>query len=649
MDAVGREHWTGHGANALDFPGLWGLTRIEMALRNENSRNRFLIANSGLRLRQVAICLVLAAWTCLPARAQSTDGHNSPEDSMRMHYEAAQQAQSAGDLAKAEIEYKRFLSEAMQRLASRRAAAGALQESIPLLEEGLELTPNDTILRLDYAKACRSSGRLAKAKTAAENVLTLEPRNVQAHLELGQILAQMGDDAAATSHYEAAVAIEPTYENGYALAKEYLRRKDPDHASKIFAEMVAGFGDTPELRLEFGRAYAEAGYPERAVPEFESALAKNDKIRGGHYSLGAAYLLGLGNVVQDKAEAQFRQELENYPDDPLSLYQLGSIEFNRHQLQDAERELSKAAKLDERNPDTYLLLGQIYNETGRAEEAEAALRKSIALTTNVARNHYQVQGAHYLLARILMQSGRAEEAKQEMKIANELLKRNTSSMQGLDTPTNDRLMLGSVPTSTPIDQEKMRAADAFALKINGAVADSYNNLGAMAATVGNFPVALRSFQQAAKWNPSLEGLDYNWGRAAFSAKDYKEAIAPLGRHLEKKPDDEWSRAALGASYFSLQKYAEAVKTLRPMEGFLDGMPQLDYIYAVSQLKTGEPAAAIKRLEALEKANPDIASIPEALAEAYASVGENEKAARKRELANAMQKKDSPPSSPAQPN
>ena len=110
------------------------------------------------------------------SHAQTTETRSSQADSLATHYEAAQRAQSTGDTARAEQEYELFLSQALQRLASRRAASGASRQAVDLLHDALELTPNDAALRLDYAKACRRVGDLPQAKTAAENVLTLEPK-----------------------------------------------------------------------------------------------------------------------------------------------------------------------------------------------------------------------------------------------------------------------------------------------------------------------------------------------------------------------------------------------------------------------------------------------------------------------------------------
>ncbi len=110
-----------------------------------------------------------------------------------------------------------FISDALRRLASRRAVAGELPKSAALLEEAIELEPNDVDLRLDYAGACRAAGDLSKAKSAAENAPSSEPRNTRAPRELGRTLSQMGEGQAATSYLERAVALEPNLENGYAI------------------------------------------------------------------------------------------------------------------------------------------------------------------------------------------------------------------------------------------------------------------------------------------------------------------------------------------------------------------------------------------------------------------------------------------------
>ena len=172
-----------------------------------------------------------------------------------------------------------------------------------LFGEALSLSPDDPNLRLDYAEACRDAKNLPQAKSAAEQAVAAEPKNGRAHFVLGRILLQLDNNSDAKPHLERAVELDSTFEHGYTLAIAYLKLKDPEHAATLFREMLAGFDNTPAIHMEFGRAYAETGYPQQAIVEFEKTIAANEKFLGAHYSLGAAYLLGL-------ADAAFPQALE---------------------------------------------------------------------------------------------------------------------------------------------------------------------------------------------------------------------------------------------------------------------------------------------------------------------------------------------------
>ena len=561
--------------------------------------------------------------------AYSQTGASTP-DTLRQHYEAAQSAQAAGQLDRASAEYQAFVAEALRRIAKRWGAAGDLDKAISLLRDALGLTPDEVGLRLEYAEACRAANDLPTAKAVAEKLVADQPANAKARLELGRTLSQMGDNKAAKSQLETAVALDPDFENGYALAIVELKLKDLEGASEIFGEMLKGIGDTAEIHMRFGRAYAETGYSQEAIHEFQKALAKDSKIAGAHYSLGATYLIALGDAALNDAEKEFREELRNHPDDFYSLFQLGNIALGQHRLADAGRDLTRATGLQPRNPDPFLSLGQTYVEMNRAAEAEAALRKAIALTQDASRNHFQVQRAHYLLGRLLVQQGHAQEAQAELKIAAELLKQVVAANQGVVrteiSPHTAESMELEASKLAVVDPGAVKEITEFEARIDPAVADSYNNLGVIAAGRSEFLSAFEYFQKAAKWNPSLEGIDYNLGRAAFSARQYAQAVAPLEKSLAAHPTDSWTRAALGSSYFWVQRYADAVRTLRPMEAALSSSVALNFVYSVALVNSGEVAEGVKRLQDLQKGNPAVAAIPARLGEAYASQGDYPRAA-----------------------
>ena len=136
------------------------------------------------------------------------------------------------------------------------------------------------------------------------------------------------------------------------------------------------------------------------------------------------------------------------------------------------------------------------------------------------------------------------------------------------------------------------------------------------------------------WNPSLEGLDYNWGRAAFAGSQFADGILPLSRYLKSHPDDTGARSVLGISQFMAGNYRGCMEALEAVIGKVELAPQAEYVYAESMVRTGQIAPGVERLGALEKLHPEIPDVHRALGEALAQHGEKQGALE--ELRTAIQ-------------
>jgi tetratricopeptide (TPR) repeat protein len=196
----------------------------------------------------------------------------------------------------------------------------------------------------------------------------------------------------------------------------------------------------------------------------------------------------------------------------------------------------------------------------------------------------------------------------------------------MDTSGSQETFAGTTSRSNPgrQDQATLRNAEAMNAKLAPAVADGYNNLGAIAATDSDYASAVIYFERASEWNPSLEGLDYNWGRAAFAGSRYGDAILPLSRYLKSHPDDSGARSVLSLSQFLSGKYRDCVETLQPIEK-TELAPQVEYAYASSLVEIGQVGAGTERLLALERAHSDIPDVHRALAEAFDQQGDRKRA------------------------
>jgi tetratricopeptide (TPR) repeat protein len=586
-------------------------------------------------------CLLVPALVILSlfARAETTQSKSSLDESMHRHYDTAFRLQATGHVAEADAEHKLFLAETLRHVANGRANIGEYALSVSIYEQAIQFAPKDFTLHLEYAEAALDADDPAKAKILAQEALALLPEAAdQKQAKTMHVLAQAlwgtGDRKQSIDEYKAAAALDPSFTNVYAVGTTYLTLGDKVTAARIFTEIVAKFGDTLTVRMQLGRAYALAtDYPE-AVQEFKRALAKDNRMPGLHYSLGAAMMQASGEAAYPEAEAEFRKELAIQPNDRLSYPQLGRIALARHDYKKTESDLVRANELDPGNPDTLRLSAQLYTEMGKTDEAEAALRNAIAATPDPSRHHYEIARAHYQLGRLLLQSGDMDEGKKEMQISEDLSAesrlQDESTLSGKPI-VQSPLQMTHAPKAAEVAEEKR-----FETQIGPAIASSYDNLGVHAAIGKNYAIASEYFRCAAGWNPTLSGIDNNWGQAAFEAQRFAEAMSPLNRSLQAHPEDPTTRAMLGISQYMLHDYPKALETLQPIQGHLDTFPTLPLAHADSMMRAGDFLQGMRELEAVVRNDPENPAAHRALAEAYRKDGQLQEAEREDQLANKLQ-------------
>jgi len=605
---------------------------------------------------QPGVCLGIAALLLgSVSDAQAARPARDPS-ALQQHYSTAQRLQQAGKTDEATREYRAFLADAQQQLAEDYSASGDYAHAASLFEQALALHPDATDLRIESAQNSLSAGDPARAGTLAKSVLSDSAAdvrtNAKAHQILGRALLKQNQDREARAEFEKAVELEPSFANRYDVAVACLDLDDGKCATQVFSDLEQTFGDTPALHMQFGLAYGNSDFAPRAIAEFRKAIAEDPRFPGAHYCLAAA-LLSAGDDQKNvpEAEQQLKTELGVSPHDALTYAALGKLAVADHRSAEAEKYLKTATSLDPRNPDAFLYLGQLYFDTGRPADAEAALRTAIALTKDPSRNRFQIQKAHFLLGRVLMQQHRPAEARAEMDLArsfaNKDLSHDKGELAGLlnntaatgadptppttgaqETDVNHAGEAGGAnnPSSNAASSASLAALRAFEQRLAPAIADSYNNLGVLAATAGRYAEALADFNHAAEWNPTLDGLDLNRGRAAFMASDFSDAIAPLSRYVKAHGSDPGVRGALAMSEFMTGDYQGCLQTLHSVQNQLVSIPQMAYVFAESLVKTGETAEGRRRLESLEAAHPEIADVHRALGDVYAAARDRQKAA-----------------------
>jgi tetratricopeptide (TPR) repeat protein len=596
-------------------------------------------------MMKVAISgILLALGSALVPRAESQEAH-AENPTLQQLYDSAMRAQQAGKLDQAEIQYRAFLANAQAELATLKAGmAGDYPAAAALFEAALALEPESVDIRLKYAQVALSMADFPRAESLAQAVVN-DPHGdshelAEAHQIAGRALLKQNQDQDAKKEMKEAVKLDPNFPNVYGLGVVCLDLDDEKCAGEVFDEIVRSFGDTPAIHMQIGLAYGNSDFVPQAIAEFRKVIAEDPKFPSAHYSLAAA-LLAAGDDARNlpEAESELKTELAISPNDYLTYAALGKLAVAAQQYDQAETYLKRATALNPANPDAFLYLGQMYFNTNRPQEAEAALRKAIALTKDPSRNRFQIQKAHYMLGRILTQQHRADEAHAEMEIAKAFadqgLLHDKSELAGM---LSNSSVTGSVSRTEQSEDhvfksakdssnEDINSVSAFEKRMTPVIADSYDNLGTMLAINKEYDDALIDFEDAYKWSPKLDGLDLNWGRAAFMASRFDQAIGPLSRYIAAHPSDSGVRVPLAISQFMAGDYAGCVATAKAMTGNFDDIPQMGYVFAESLVQTGEIAEGQRRLESLASAHPEIEDVHRSLGEAYESERDLLKAAR----------------------
>lgn len=514
----------------------------------------------------------------------------TPSDFIQAHYKKAEALRTAGDLRGAEQEFTAILGEAYHKLGRIRLVQANYSESINALEAGAAFQSDDNERLIDLAIAYFHLEQYEKAINILGKALDRDPRNTSAHHMLGKTLFMIGDFDRATSELQIALRDAPNdYDVTYTLGLAYLKRRQIAEARQLYDQMIRRLGDQPQLRVLIGRAYRETGFLAEAIDEFNQAIALDPKFPRVHFYLGLTYLLKDGAGRLTEAEKQFKIELDAHPNEFFANYYLGIVATVQRNWAVAVDFLEKASRIQPQNPDPYFFLGQSFQGLEKYERAIEALKQSIALTTDLKHNDYQVSNAHYRLGQSLVKIGKSEEGAVELKIAADLKavafkkdEAKTQAFTGNENKLTELIVPEGVMADAPVQDETTRAilqkdADFFT-KVIGA---AHNNIGLLKAQREDYRGAADQFRLASKWDPSLQGLNFNWGLACYKAELYQEALTPLQNELQANPENIAGKQLLGLSYFMTNNYAQASELLTQVVAAKPNEAALYYPLALS--------------------------------------------------------------------
>ena len=233
---------------------------------------------------------------------------------------------------------------------------------------------------VEQAMACIRTDSLVQAEQLFREALKLDPNNARNALlfsNLGTVLNRQGRVDEAIASCSMGLNIIP-YSTAMLLnrAALYMQTNQWEQAFVDYCNVIDLLPDDPEARVM--RAYIHLlhrRYDEARI-DYNVVLAQDGKNKTAR----------LGMVMLDEKERRYVAATEgltllihDYPEDASLLKMRANIALEQGHPEVALLDLEEAVRVDDRDADTYLQMGDLYLETGHKSEARAAYEQAIRL------------------------------------------------------------------------------------------------------------------------------------------------------------------------------------------------------------------------------------------------------------------------------
>lgn len=145
----------------------------------------------------------------------------------------------------------------------------------------------------------------------------------------------------------------------------------------------------------------------QAIRQYRTALSENPKLPQMHYRIGQLLLRTGDADADEKAMAEFRDELAINPQSASSALAMGEIERHRGKLPEAIAAYTQALSIEPALPEARVGLAQTFLAQHHVEETKEELRTLIA-------EHPENAQAHYTMMLAYRAEGKLSEATTEM-------------------------------------------------------------------------------------------------------------------------------------------------------------------------------------------------------------------------------------------
>jgi len=197
----------------------------------------------------------------------------------------------------------------MQVMSVEYSKGSYFNEAAQVSEAALRLAPDDLSLYFLLLKALQDSGEHDQAFALARRTVNKFPKSARAHFEVGFHLHKTGRSAEALPFFDAAIALDPIYEEPHYFRGDVLLRQDkPQEAESSFRQALKLRTNYTLASLGLARTLTAQDKLTAAVDSLKEAT-RQDPANPQPYLVLSQIFFRLGNLEESKDAKQTSQRL----------------------------------------------------------------------------------------------------------------------------------------------------------------------------------------------------------------------------------------------------------------------------------------------------------------------------------------------------
>ena len=326
----------------------------------------------------------------------------------------------------------------------------------------------------------------------------------------GRMAFLLGEASAARPYLERAVKLNPSFTAGWLiLAQIYSSQRDLSGSAEAYRRVIEAEPERAEAHYGLGRVLMAMMKNPEAAASFEKAASLGLGVKELYIDLAVAY----ENTQEwEKAAGAYEKFISLKPESTWSaLLRLGICRSKLGQYDLAAAALAEAMKEQPNDLQVNLNLADVYEKSGRLEEAEGVYNRLAEIDKARAKNYYM----------------------QVVKIYD-----------------------------TAGQSEKAVAAARRIVELEPGNQDNHYNLGLQYFKLQKYPEAIQAFQKALEINPEFSYAWFQTASSYFNQAKYKEAAAAYTKYAEQRPDDPAGWLSIGVCHMYLKDYESALEPLK---------------------------------------------------------------------------------------